>query len=260
MANFGWVEDHPYITGGVVIGGGLLLWLYWSGSSSGSSAGTASTSASTTSGVVAADPNVQAAQVQLSSQSSAAQVAALQSSNQTLAEDTGYGDSASVAITQANDTLAANLASTSYGEYTVGAQQQVANAQTQATIQSQEIAAGLPLTYTMAAGGPFSALYAETGAVGTASIPSGGTVPTNNPTSAPSQTLNLTGSNGGGSAPLLGSVPSSIGVPYNYYNPSVEQNVQAPNQYGEVFGQVLINSNNPSEGYTTALLGGQAPQ
>lgn len=262
--NFTWVEDHKLWIGGGALIGGILLYLYWrSGSGQSASVATGSgTSGATSTGI---DPTT--ASYGLASQAATYQyqTGVLTSNNDTgvsLADiaatqettDRQTDSTTLLGLTGYNDALAGLI-------NTNGASQQVANAQTQAQVQLAEIQAGRGLTYTTAAGGPFSDQY------------SGGIVPTNNPTTLPSNVA-VVGSNGqvaNGNDTLYNptySAPPGYGQPTNgvNWNPLTNQTNLYPDtgsttirsaqpaSFGATLVTVPINANNLSEGYTNALV------
>lgn len=262
--NFSWVEDHKLWIGGGALVGGILLYLYWR---SGSSASSASNTSAGTSGASSTGIDPTTASYDLASQSAAYQyqVGVLTTNNDTgvsLADiaatqettDRQTDSSTVLGLTGFADSLAGLLNTNS-------ASQQVANAQTQAQVQLAEIQAGRGLTYTTAAGGPFSDLY------------SGGIVPTNNPSSTPANVA-VVGSNGqvaNGNDTLFSpnySAPLGYGQPTNgvNWNPITNQaNLKAdtgstsvyaasPAAFGATLVTVPINANNPGEGTTQALV------
>lgn len=252
--NFSWVEDHKLWIGGGALIGGILLYLYWrSGQSSTSSS---STSAGATSGATSTGLDPTTASYDLASQSAAYQYqAGVLTSN-----DTTGVSLADIAATQ-ETTDRQTDSSTLLGLTGFDASQQLGNATVQAQIQLAEIAAGRGLTYTTAAGGPFSDQY------------SGGTVPTNNPTSTPSNVavVGTDGSVTNGNDTLIRNTyvtPIGSGQPTNgiVWNPLTNQGnlkadtgstaVQAaqPASFGATLVTVPINANNPAEGYTNALV------
>jgi hypothetical protein len=242
MADFGWIKEHPYEAGGVILGGGIILYLIFTSGSSGSSASTATPSTVAAGGpTYAAQPddtalsiNAQLTAAQLSAatqgqlSTDAVTLGSLQSNNQT-----------QVQLAQASDALQAVQSdnATQLGLYTGYFQSalQMAQAQNNTPASVPSVNPGNP--YTVSA----TPLLGAPPQISVA-----------NP--VPPAWVGPAGSQTAYQLPFSGSPPISTSQLMKATGSTSAVSYTPTTQTGVYVAEVPINAQNLSEGYTDAAV------